>query len=720
MRGYYPASMAKNPAVIKSSRKRGTLASMPARSAAGAAVAPRLLNRELGALAFNERVLAQAEDAQVPLLERLRYLTIVSSNLDEFFEIRVSELRELAFMERPESAAIRESLLAISARARALVQRQYRLLDQVLVPALEAEGVVIHMSQTWDDAQRAWAGRVFLADIEPLLTPIALDPAHPFPRILNKSLNFVVELDGEDGFGRRGSIAVVQAPRMLPRVLKVPPEISGAAHGVMLLTSVVLGCVGRLFPGMTVRAVHQFRVTRNSELFVDDEEITDLRATLQGELPQRHYGDAVRLEVSAGCSDAVVERLTREFALAESDCYRVDGPVNLSRLAQIIDLVDRPDLKFPAFEPALQPALREKDLFAAIRKGDLLVHHPYESFAPVMGFLESAARDPKVVAIKQTVYRTGKDSALMESLVEAARAGKEVTVVLELMARFDEEANINWAERLEQVGAHVVYGVVGHKTHAKIAMVVRRESGRLRRYVHLGTGNYHPRTARLYEDFGLFTADEQICADVHELFRRITGLSQAGALRALLQSPFTLHARVLASIRREARHAREGRKGYLAAKVNALLEPGVIDALYDASRAGVKIDLIVRGVCALRPGIPGLSENIRVRSIIGRFLEHSRVYYFFNDGDPDVWLASADWMDRNLLRRVEIAFPVRERKLKKRVIDEGIVEHLRDNASAWLMDGDGQYTRSRPRGGARRVSQQRLLERLAGDAGAGG
>ena len=674
----------------------------------------RLLNRELGMLAFNERVFALAEDAAIPLLERLRYVTIVSSNLDELFEVRVAELRELALAGGQGAARARESLHAIAARTARLVARQYQLLQTTLLPAMAAEGIVLLRSADWNDAQRAWAQQVFEAEIEPLLTPIALDPAHPFPRIQNKSLNFIVELDGQDAFGRRGGIAVVTAPRALPRVLAVPPEVAGAPHGVMPLTAVVQGFVGRLFPGLEVLGVHQFRVTRNSELFVDDEEITDLRAALQGGLPQRHYGDAVRLEVSAGCPESVVDRLLREFELAPEDCYRVNGPVNLNRLAQVIDLVDRPELKFPRFEPVVPRVLREREQFAAIRRGDILLHHPYESFVPVMDFLSSAATDPQVVAIRLTVYRTGADSVLMESLVEAAHAGKEVTVVLELMARFDEEANINWAARLEQAGAHVIYGVVGHKTHAKMAMVIRREDGRLRRYAHLGTGNYHPRTARLYEDFGLLTADEEICADVHEIFRRLTGLGQAGALRALVQSPFTLHDMVLESIRREARHARAGRRAYVAAKVNALLEPRVIEALYEASQAGVKIDLIVRGVCALRPGVPGLSDNIRVRSVVGRFLEHSRVYCFWNDGARDTWLASADWMERNLLRRVEVAFPVRDRRLKNRVIAEAIAEHLRDNASAWVMDADGDYTRRRPRGAKTRVSQQRLLQALAG------
>jgi polyphosphate kinase len=680
---------------------------------------PRLLNRELGILAFNERVLAQAQDEATPPLERLRFLTIVSNNLDEFFEIRIAELKQLLLLGR-DGAASNPMLDQILARARRLVERQYELLNETIIPALAACGVVIHTSANWNEDQRAWAEDYFDTEVEPLLTPLALDPSHPFPRILNKSLNFVVELQGRDAFGRRAGVAIVQAPRVLPRVLKVPPAVSGAPHGVMLLSSVIQGFVDRLFPGMTVRSVHQFRVTRNSDLFVDDEDVTDLREALQDELLQRHYGDEVRLEVSAGTPDTVVALLLQEFELEERDCFRVAGPVNLVRLQQVLDLVDVPELKFPPFEPAVPPVLRDKDLFAAIRKHDILVHHPYESFAPVMAFLASAARDPKVVAIKQTVYRTGADSLLMQALIDAAQAGKEVTVIVELMARFDEETNINWAEKLERAGAHVVYGVVGHKTHAKMAMVLRRETGRdgtrLRSYVHLGTGNYHPRTARLYEDFGLLTANEDICADVHEVFRRLTGLGQRGALRMLAQAPFTLHEMLLASIQREAVNARAGRKARIAVKVNALLEPGVIHALYEASNAGVRIDLIVRGVCALRPGVPGLSENIRVRSIVGRFLEHSRVFFFLNGGKKDVWLSSADWMGRNLFRRVEVAFPVRERKLKERVIAEAIEVHLRDNVDAWIMDSDGRYTRRKPRKGGKRFQSQRVL--MTGLAGA--
>jgi polyphosphate kinase len=681
--------------------------------------AERLLNRELGILKFNERVLAMAADPGVPALERLRYITIVSSNLDEFFEIRASELLQRSRLGHDEPSQ-GPGFDAIERAAHDLVDAQYHLLNETVLPALAAEGIAILLSHHWTEAQRSWAERMFDDQIEPLLTPIALDPAHPFPRILNKSLNFIVALEGEDRFGRRADVAIVQAPRVLPRVLAVPPEIAGVPHGVMLLSSIMLGFVHRLFPGMVVSEVHQFRLTRNSDVFVDDEEVTDLREALKGELLQRNYGDEVRLEVSAGAPQHLVARLLREFDLQPRDCYAVNGPVNLVRLQQIIDLVDRSDLKFPSFEATVPSELQGGDLFAAIRRRDILVHHPYQSFAPVMRFLLAAARDPAVVAIKQTVYRTGADSALMQALIEAARAGKEVTVVVELMARFDEETNINWAARLAEAGAHVVYGVVGHKTHAKMALVLRREAGEhgstvLRRYVHLGTGNYHPRTARLYEDFGLFTADVDLCADVHEVFHRLTGLGERGNLRALKQSPFTLLDHVLESIGREIELARAGRPAYIAAKINALLSESVIEALYEASQAGVRIDLIVRGVCALRPGVPGLSENIQVRSIIGRFLEHSRVYVFGNDGDPQVWLSSADWMDRNLLRRVEIAFPIRREDLRRRVIREAITVHMNRHEGAWVMDAEGCYTRLSAAGRAvGRHSQQRLLARLVG------
>lgn len=667
-------------------------------------------------LAFNERVLSLADDPAMPLLERLRYLTIVSNNLDEFFEVRVAELKEIMRHDPAaplDTGSVQDVLSAVAQRAGRLVARQYELLNKTLIPQLSAQGIEILLSGDWTEAQRAWAEQVFVSDIEPLLTPIALDPAHPFPRILNKSLNFVIELEGTDAFGREAGIAIVGAPRVLPRVIRVPQDVAGAPHGVMLLTSVLIGFVDRLFPGLTVKSINQFRVTRNTELFVDEDEVTDLRQALRSELSQRQFGDEVRLELSAGAGDAVLQRLLREFGLTRQDCYRVDGPVNLVRLQQVIDLVDRPELKFPPFEPGVPAALARQNLFAAISRQDILLHHPYESFVPVMDFLRSAAVDSDVVAIKQTIYRTGADSVLMEALVAAARAGKEVTVVLELMARFDEEANINWASRLQEAGAHVVYGVVGHKTHAKLTLLLRREDGNLRRYAHLGTGNYHPRTARMYEDFGLFTADPDICADVHEVFRRLTGPAKATDLRCLLQAPFTLATHILAAIGREAEVARAGRKAYIAAKINSLLETRVIEALYEASQAGVKIDLIVRGVCALRPGVPGLSENIRVRSVVGRFLEHSRIYHFHADGADEVWLASADWMGRNLYRRVEVAFPVRDRRLKARVLSEGIAVHLRDNASAWVMDGDGGYVRRTPKGRRTFISQRILLDKLA-------
>ncbi|MHB8825870.1 MAG: polyphosphate kinase 1, partial [Thiobacillus sp.] len=485
--------------------------------------------------------------------------------------------------------------------------------------------------------------------------------------------------------------------RSLPRVIRMPDDIAGCEYGFVFLSSILHAHVGELFAGMTVEGCYQFRVTRNSDLFVDDEETKNLRQALQGELPQRHYGAAVRLEVADNCSATMAAFLLEQFELDPDDLYQEHGPVNLVRLMQVPDWVDRPDLKFAPFVPALPARLaKHEDIFAQIRKGDILLHHPFESFQPVTDFIEQAAADPNVVAMRQTVYRTGTDSKLMQALIRAALSGKEVTVVVELMARFDEEANINWAAKLEEVGAHVIYGVVGHKTHAKLALVIRREEGALRRYAHLGTGNYHARTARLYTDFGLLTADETITADVGSLFTQITGLGKAGKLKRLWQAPFTLHSEVIAAINREAVHAAAGKPAAIVAKMNALLEPQVIAALYAASQAGVKIDLIVRGVCALRPGIAGLSEHIHVRSIVGRFLEHTRIFYFKNGGDEQVYLSSADWMDRNFFRRIETGFPVLNPKLKKRVINEGLKPYLRDNVQAWEMQADGSYRRRKP------------------------
>jgi polyphosphate kinase len=684
-----------------------------------APVAAQFLNRELGLLAFNRRVLAQAADDSVPPLERLRFITIVSSNLDEFFEIRVAGLKEqikLGLAEPgPDGRAPQEVLEAVGAEAHALVAEQYRLLNEVVLPQLAAQGVVFPARDKWTPAQRQWIRDYFFRELLPVLTPIGLDPAHPFPRVFNKSLNLAVELEGRDAFGRNSGTAIVQAPRALPRLIRLPKELAGAEYAFVFLSSILHAHIGELFAGMTVKGCYQFRVTRNSDLFVDEEEIKNLHTALQGELYHRHFGDAVRLEVADNCSERMVEFLLQQFSLQPADLYRVEGPVNLYRMRAVPDRVDRPDLKYPAFQPGLPPF--KGDLFETLKKQDVLLHHPYQSFLPVIDFIRTTANDPNVIAIKQTVYRTGTDSELMEILVDAARKGKEVTVVVELMARFDEEANLNWAARLEEAGAHVVYGVVGHKTHAKMALVVRREEldGQkvLKRYVHLATGNYHPRTARHYTDFGLLTSNEEVCADVAEVFKQLTGLGRAGRMKHLWQSPFTLHKKVIAAIRNEARHAAEGRPGRIIAKMNSLLEPGVIEELYAASAAGVKIDLVVRGVCALKPGLPGLSENIRVRSIVGRFLEHSRVFYFANGGAEDVYLSSADWMGRNFFRRIELCFPVLDPALKRRVIREALQPCLDDNCQSWEMAPDGSYERLAPRRGRRHSAQEELLASLA-------
>jgi len=600
--------------------------------------------------------------------------------------------------------------------AHELVARQYALLNDSLIPELAGQDIHFIRRTHWNEAQALWIRDYFFRELMPVLTPIGLDPSHPFPRVLNKSLNFAVELSGRDAFGRNSGAAVVQAPRALPRVIRMPPEIAGCEYGFVFLSSILHAHVGALFTGMTIEGCYQFRVTRNSSLFVDDEETKNLRQTLQGELPQRHYGAAVRLEVADNCSDAMASFLLEQFELTQDDLYQAQGPVNLVRLMQVPDWVDRPDLKFTPFSPAIPARMAQgADVFAQLRRADILLHHPFESFQPVIDFIEQAAADPNVLAIRQTVYRTGADSKLMQALARAAQFGKEVTVVVELMARFDEEANINWASRLEEVGAHVVYGVVGHKTHAKLALVIRREEDGLRRYAHLGTGNYHARTAKLYTDFGLLTADEMITADVSSLFTQITGLGKAGKLKRLWQSPFTLHGEIIAAIENETRLAKAGKPAAIIAKMNALLEPHVIAALYAASQAGVKIDLIIRSVCALRPRVPGLSENIRVRSIVGRFLEHSRIFYFHNDGDEQVHLSSADWMDRNFFRRIESGFPVLNPKLKKRVINEGLKAYLRDNTQAWEMDGQGGFTRCTPRRSKPYAAQSALLELLAQD-----
>jgi polyphosphate kinase len=685
----------------------------PARRAAP----EHFLNRELAALAFNRRVLAQAEDATVPLLERLRFICIVSSNMDEFFEIRVAGIKEQIKLGSHHSGndglSPHDTFRRVSEEAHRLVAQQYALLNDVILPALAAEGIEFLRRSKWTAQQQDWIRDYFFREVMPVLTPIGLDPSHPFPRVLNKSLNFAVELEGRDAFGRSSRNAIVQAPRALPRVIRLPRDLTGVDHGYVFLSSVLHAHVGELFSGMNVHGCYQFRVTRNSDLFVDEEEVKNLRTALQGELPQRHFGDAVRLEVADNCSEAMAEFLLQQFGLSADDLYRVHGLVNMVRLIQVSDWVDRPDLKFPAFRPGRPKALEKReDIFAAIAKGDILLHHPFQSFNTVIDLLQQAADDPLVVAIKMTVYRTGVDSVLMDTLLRAAQQGKEVTVVVELMARFDEEANINIASRLESAGAHVIYGVFGYKTHAKMLLIVRREQGALKRYVHLGTGNYHPRTTKFYTDFGLLTSREEFGADVSEVFKQLTGLGHAAALHHLWQAPFSLHENAVKAIRQEAENARAGRKGRIIAKMNALLEPEAIEALYEASQAGVEIDLIVRGVCTLRPGVPGISDNIRVHSIVGRFLEHSRIYYFLADGQEKIYLGSADWMDRNFFRRIEIAFPILDDKLKKRIVKEGLKPYLGDNCQAWEMDQDGVYRRTQNRR-ARFCAQEHLLGELA-------
>ena len=671
---------------------------------------PRFLARQLGMLAFNRRVLAQAADRQAPLLERLRFLCIVSSNLDEFFETHVAELMEYAQMGwdfgHADETKPEDLLREISIQAHALVAEKYHLLNRDIFPALSREGIEFLGERDWSAEQRVWLHEYFHREMMPVLTPIGLDPSHPFPRILNKSLNFAIQLEGRDAFGRNSGNAIVQAPRVLPRIIQLPKHLAHSGIRLVLLTSVLQAFVGALFEGMKIIGSYPFRVTRNSDLFLDKEEIKDLRAALQGGLPHRHYGDSVRLEIANGCPHEMEQFLLRQLELTDANLYRVDGPVNLVRLMQVPDMIDMPQLKYRPFQASVPKALEKTpDVFAAIRNGEILLHHPFQSFAPVIDFLDQAASDPDVVAIKQTVYRTGTDSVLMQYLIDAAKRGKEVTVVVELLARFDEEANLTWASKLEEVGAHVVYGVVGFKTHAKMLMVVRRESGRLKRYVHLSTGNYHPRTAKLYTDFGLLTCDEEIGEDVSNVFKQLTGLGRARNLNRLLLAPFTLHDELLTAIRREAGHASSGKRGHIIAKMNSLVERGLIEALYAASRAGVKIDLIVRGMCTLRPGVPGLSENIRVTSIIGRFLEHSRIFYFLDDGGDQVMISSADWMERNMFRRIEACIPIRDAKLKARVIREGLRIYLADN-NAWEMQSNGSYLRRGMRSRARRAQVQ--------------
>ncbi|AZP14596.1 polyphosphate kinase 1 [Undibacterium parvum] len=658
------------------------------------------LDREMSQIAFNWRVLAQAEDRSIPLLERLRYLCIVGSNLDEFFEVRVASLLaqntidgELA--QHPSFLAMMER---IATECHQLATRQYEVLNQEILPQLARKRIHLLRHTDRNEEQRAWVKAYFDREVRPLLTPIGLDPAHPFPQVVNKSLNFIVSLAGKDAFGRGTAIAIVKAPRVLPRVIRLPDELSTKGVSFCLLSSIIHAHIGDLFNGREVLAYSQFRVTRDSDLWVDEEEVKNLRHALQGELQGRQFGVAVRLEVAKNCPEELSHFLLEQFNLDADRLYQVDGPVNMVRLSELVDHIKQPNLRFPPFAAKASVKLSNTNIFSLLQKQDVLLHHPFQPFQTVIDFIRSASLDPNVLAIKQTIYRTGMNSDLMESLITAARQGKEVTVIVELMARFDEEANINWADKLQRAGAQVVYGVVGLKTHAKLALVIRREEGGvLRHYAHLGTGNYHPSTTKFYTDFGLLTAHPQMAAEVNEVFIHLTGLTKPNKLSYLWLAPFALQPQIIKAIRNEARIAREGRPGRIIAKMNALVDESVIRALYAASADGVKIDLIIRGACTLRPGVPGLSENIKVRSIIGRFLEHSRIYYFRNDLEHDTYLASADWMSRNLFRRIEVAFPILDKALKKRVMSEGLEPYLKDNVNAWVLDDEGQYERKKAR-----------------------
>jgi polyphosphate kinase len=649
------------------------------------------INRELSLLEFHKRVLAQAFDPELPLLERLRFLCISCTNLDEFFEIRVAGLKQRleigAPAQGPERMPAQEVFDKVHAEVAHLIRRQYELLNDVMFPELTNAGVRFVQSHEWNEEQQSWLSEYFDEQVVPVLTPLTFDPSRPFPRILNKSLNFIVRLHGRDAFGRRRHRGMVQAPRSLPRIIELPEHLSKPGkHNYVFLSSVIRVHVDRLFPGLDVDGCYQFRVTRNSDLYIDDEEVSDLVRALEGQLEASRYGAAVRIEISHECPEDLQDFLLDHFSLQECDMYLVEGPVNLNRMSTVCGITDRPDLLYPPFTQGLPDELMtDEDIFEVLTTKNVLLHHPYQSFAPVIDFIAMAATDPDVLAIKQTLYRTGADSPIVDHLVTAARSGKEVTVVIELMARFDEAANIALANRLQEAGAHVVYGLVGFKTHAKMLLVVRREDDKLIRYVHLGTGNYHHATTNVYTDYGYLSSSQRLGEDVHKLFLQLTSLTEASGMTRMLASPFSLFPALMDKIQRETKNAKAGKDARIIAKINSLNEPQLIDALYEASQAGVKIDLIIRGICSLRPGVKDLSENIHVRSIVGRFLEHSRVYYFYNDGNEEFYCSSADWMERNMFRRNESCFEIRQKAMKEK-IRQHLELFLSDNCQAWVMN----------------------------------
>ena len=674
-----------------------------------------LLNRENAILEFNRRVLAQAQRVDVPLLERLRYICIVSSNLDEFFEVRFADMLDA---QRDGSGLVTpRDVERVGRAAHDLIDQQYAIFNDQVMPALREHNIQILNHADRTDEIRAWVSKFFEREVRPLLVPVGLDPAHPFPQVANKSLHFIARLSGKDALGRDNRIAIVKVPRVLPRVIKVPAAISGGKQSFVLLTSVIRAHLEELFPGRHVEAFSQFRVTRDSDLEVDEEEIANLRHALRSGLTTRHFGRAVRLEVVNTCPEELSRFLLEQFDLPEAALYRVNGPVNLVRLNELIDQTDAEDLRFRPYEPSWPTGRlpRGKSILDKLRtKGDVMLHHPFESFEPVVQLLREAVEDPDVLAIKQTIYRTGSQSVLADLLIEAARRGKEVLAVVELKARFDEEANINWAERLEAVGAQVVYGIVGLKTHAKLMLITRREGGKLRRYGHLSTGNYNPKTARFYTDLGYLTADAEMTADMDLAFRQLASLSKFKAPKKLLLAPFNLHRTMVELLSQVEEAARRGEPARVVLKINALTDAELINGIVRAGRAGAKVDLIVRGACMLPPGLPGETDNILVRSVVGRFLEHSRIFYFRwgKEEQEALYLSSADWMARNMLRRIEVAWPITDPKLRQRVIDEGLTPYLHDSLDAWQLGPDGSSQRIGTEDSPQHVSAQQALMRL--------
>ncbi len=653
------------------------------------------LDRDHSILSFNLRVLDWARRADVPLLERLRYLCIVSSNLDEFFEVRAAPHLSAYQNNEQRGPATAATYLAITERVKQLVDAQYAIYNNEVLPLLDKRGIKLVSYSERNPRQRRWVRELFMREVQPLLVPVGLDPSHPFPQVANKSLNFIVRLSGRDAFGRENEVAIVKVPRVLARFFRMPSVKGSKQSHFVSISSVVRAHLADLFPGRQVTEFAQFRVTRHSDLAVDEEEVKNLRTALRKGLQQRHYGQALRLEVSAGCSEFLSDFLLHQFELPPQALYRVHGPINLVRMTQLIDLVDAPALRFERYTPGWPVQLVPgQSFFERLQQGDVLIHQPYESFDAVLAMLREAVHDPDVLAIKQTIYRTGSNSELMELLREAVRRGKEVTAVVELKARFDEEANINYAERLESVGAQVVYGVVGLKTHAKMLLITRREAGGLKRYAHLSTGNYNPGTARLYTDLSYLTADEALTHDLDQVFLHLASQNRLPKLNKVLIAPFHLHKAMIDAIDAAAVQAAKGVPARIIVKMNALTDEPLARALAHASQQGVEIDLIVRGACILPAQLPGVSDRVRVRSVIGRFLEHSRVFYFRVGEQEALWLSSADWMNRNMLRRVELAWPVSDPALRQRIMDECLSAYLHDTRDAWLLQPDGQYVRA--------------------------